>query len=52
MCSCRRLGLKCLPACGNCRGMICSNTGSQETEDVGNLSDDESELVNHDSENE
>ena len=52
LCSCKRIGLKCLPACGNCHGMNCSNAGSQEAENVDSFSEDESEFVENDSENE
>ena len=46
--------MKCLPACGNCHGMSCSNNGagSQATDDMNNSSDDESGIMDHDSETE
>ena len=37
LCSCRRNGLKCVAACGNCRGQECENRCSEnmETDDDG-----------------
>ena len=37
-CSCRKNGLKCVAACGDCRGMECQNCDTVEL-----ASDDESE---------
>jgi hypothetical protein len=39
-CSCRANGLKCVPACGGCRGVDCCNCempGEQVVNDDGNL---------------
>ena len=42
MCSCKRLGLHCLPACGNCHGLDCNNAQSQSLpDDDGEFEEDE-----------
>ena len=47
-CSCRRNGIQCVPACGDCRGMGCKNssrgmeddtTDSDDSSDDGNIFD-------------
>lgn len=32
-CTCKRYGMKCIPACGNCHGLNCSNSAAQEEDD-------------------
>ena len=40
-CTCRSNGLKCVTACGDCRGYNCSNTEDDESKhDVNDLEDD------------
>ena len=45
ICPCRKLGTPCLPACGNCQGLYCSNAGDlmdgQESDDAEDGLDDE-----------
>jgi hypothetical protein len=39
-CSCKKNGLKCVDACGDCRGVACSNVDCTEQR-LENVNDDE-----------
>ena len=32
-CTCKRYGMKCIPACGNCHGLNCSNSAAQQLDE-------------------
>ena len=43
VCSCHKNGLKCVPACGDCRGETCNNSEQIIMDQEENLDSDENE---------
>jgi hypothetical protein len=44
-CSCKRFGLKCISACGNCHGLNCPNSIAQEVNEDGVDEDDKEQEI-------
>ena len=40
LCTCRKNGLKCVPACGDCRGMNCENMEEERIGELNDINDD------------
>ena len=40
LCTCRKNGLKCVPACGDCHGMNCENMEEERIGELNDINDD------------